>query len=90
MKFLKEVEAIKCDVCLKEIESDKEPYTNDDNDLYHECKECSFITGKIDGVTYLDWIGENLPRTYVGVKEGKVEIWTGSKTPPWLRKRRNR
>lgn len=90
MKYLKQVEAIKCDVCLKEIEPDKEPYTNDDNDSNHECKECSFITGKIDEVTYLEWIGENLPRTYAGLKDGKVVIWTGSKTPPWERKRRNR
>jgi hypothetical protein len=90
LKFLKQVEAIKCDVCLKEIETDQESYTFDDNNQYHECKECSFITGKIDEMTYLKWVGEHSRGTYAGVKDGKVVIWSHSKTPPWERKRRKR
>ncbi|WP_312474158.1 hypothetical protein [Neobacillus sp.] len=89
MKFPKQVMGIKCNLCSREIETEWEQYTEDQGD-YHECKECSFMSGRIDEKTYLQWSGHPGRNLYAGVNDGKVEIWSGSKTPPWERKRRKR
>lgn len=88
MIFLKQVEAVKCNLCLREINTDWESYIDEKND-YHECTECAFITEKIDETTYLKWTGKATSNTvHAGVKEGKVVVWHGGKKPPWERRKR--
>lgn len=90
MKLPMIIDGFVCDVCRRVIDTEWEQHMRDKKKNYHICKECCFIKGEIDEKTYLDWSGYAYSyRTYAGVNDkGKVEIWHGSKLPPWKRKKR--
>jgi 5-methylcytosine-specific restriction endonuclease McrA len=78
-------EIYKCDHCEKIIEESFPHYSLDN---FHLCWDCAFIENKITEKEYIECSGVSLPNAHAVVKDGKVVLWVGKKTP-WERKNKD-
>ncbi|WP_212928088.1 HNH endonuclease, partial [Oceanobacillus sp. J11TS1] len=74
-----------CDKCGYEISDMYARYQETEID-FHLCLSCGFIEGKIPEEEFISLSGIGVMNAHAGVNpDGEIQIWIGSKTPPWER-----